>query len=440
MDRAELAVRQRTGWTVERTASDFARLYRSAGRHGGHRRRPCGWRHNSRAAHQGWPEGQTRRDHRGAVRVSPEGRRCPHRRSHPRKGQAAARGHADRLARHRDRDARGGHQDGHRAEQAQGPRAEAYGQAARPEGTRDKPRSEVAGEPADDARPAEADACRRSGDEPDRPQQRAGGPRQRAQQPGGSAGPLARGRRRGANLCPPGRGRFAPWHRQGRRHAPDARRGGSRRAASAPPRPRRQGRDHVPRQSDRLHGQGRAGARDGDAGEAQQSRSRRGELPFGRGRDRVRRPVQHTADAGSRGARHLPVTAPETSSRPTALRGPVLTYTGDPFRDGLERTMVHEPDAIVVLQEGRISHFGPADRIAGLLPPATEIRDYGKDALISAGFIDSHVHFPQTPVMAAYGTQLLDWLNRYTFAAELKFADKEYARDVARVFLQENLR
>ena len=43
-------------------------------------------------------------------------------------------------------------------------------------------------------------------------------------------------------------------------------------------------------------------------------------------------------------------------------------------------------------------------------------------------------------MIAAYGAQLLDWLNKYTFPTELKFADKEFAREVARVFLQENLR
>ena len=128
------------------------------------------------------------------------------------------------------------------------------------------------------------------------------------------------------------------------------------------------------------------------------------------------------------------------SKRPTALRGPALTFTGDPFRDGLERTLVHEPDAIVAMQDGRITHFGPAARIAPLLPAGVEIRDFGKDALISAGFIDTHVHFPQTPMIASHGAQLLDWLDRYTFPTELKFADRAYTRRVARAFLQENLR
>ncbi len=102
--------------------------------------------------------------------------------------------------------------------------------------------------------------------------------------------------------------------------------------------------------------------------------------------------------------------------------------------------MVHEPDAIVAMQDGHISHVGPAGQIAPLLPPGTEIRDFGPDALISAGFIDSHVHFPKMLMIAAHGAQLLDWLNRYTFPTELKYVDKEFARDVARVFLRENLR
>src|SRR6516225_9881221 len=80
-----------------------------------------------------------------------------------------------------------------------------------------------------------------------------------------------------------------------------------------------------------------------------------------------------------------------------AIRGAVLTYTGDPFKSGLAQTMVYESDAIIAMANGHITHFGPADRIRPKLPPGTEITDYGKDSLISAGFIDSHVHFPQTP-------------------------------------------
>jgi guanine deaminase len=129
-----------------------------------------------------------------------------------------------------------------------------------------------------------------------------------------------------------------------------------------------------------------------------------------------------------------------TASRPAAIRGPVLSFRGDPFRDGLADTMVHVPDAIVVMQDGRVTRVGPAHEVMRELPDGIDVRDWGRNALISAGFIDCHVHFPQTPMIAAYGARLLDWLNEYTFPTELKFADRAFAADVARTFLRECLR
>jgi guanine deaminase len=129
------------------------------------------------------------------------------------------------------------------------------------------------------------------------------------------------------------------------------------------------------------------------------------------------------------------------SIKPTkAIRGPVLTFKGDPFKDGLENTMVYEPDAIVAFGEGIITHFGPADKIKSELPADIPIKNYGPDSLISAGFLDSHVHFPQTPMIAAFGEQLLDWLEKYTFPTERKYADKAFASSVAEVFLRECLK
>src|SRR6187200_2710270 len=124
----------------------------------------------------------------------------------------------------------------------------------------------------------------------------------------------------------------------------------------------------------------------------------------------------------------------------TAIRGPVLTYTGDTFRDGLESTMRYEPDAIVAMTEGRITHFGPANQVRAELPKDTAVKEYGADTLILAGFIDCHVHYPQTQIIGANGGELIDWLNKYTFIAEQQFADPQHARTVARVFLQECLR
>jgi guanine deaminase len=128
------------------------------------------------------------------------------------------------------------------------------------------------------------------------------------------------------------------------------------------------------------------------------------------------------------------------SNGTTAIRGPALTFTGDPFKKGLEHTMVYESDAIVAMADGVVTHFGPANTIKPQLPPEVPIREYGPDSLISAGFLDSHVHFPQTPMIAAFGEQLLDWLNKYTFPTERKYADKAFASSVAKVFLRECLK
>jgi guanine deaminase len=124
----------------------------------------------------------------------------------------------------------------------------------------------------------------------------------------------------------------------------------------------------------------------------------------------------------------------------SAIRGPVLTYTGDAFLDGLESTMRYEPDAIVVMAGGKITHFGPASAVRAQLPEATVVKEYGRDTLIMAGFIDCHVHYPQTQIIGAFGEQLIDWLGKYTFVAEQQFADQDHAREVARVFLRECLR
>lgn len=128
-------------------------------------------------------------------------------------------------------------------------------------------------------------------------------------------------------------------------------------------------------------------------------------------------------------------------SQPTAaIRGSALSFRGDPFKDGLESTMVYEADAIVAFGDGHITHFGAASEVLPQLPAGIAIKEYGANALISAGFLDSHVHFPQTPMIAAFGEQLLDWLNKYTFPTERRYADKAFASSVAKVFLDECLR
>jgi guanine deaminase len=124
----------------------------------------------------------------------------------------------------------------------------------------------------------------------------------------------------------------------------------------------------------------------------------------------------------------------------TVLRGPALTFVNDAVEAGVGAAMRYESDAIVAMAGGRITHFGPASQASRELPKGVAVRRTGDDTLILAGFIDCHVHYPQTQIIGAYGEQLIDWLSKYTFVAEQKFASKEHARDVAKVFLEECLR
>ena len=130
---------------------------------------------------------------------------------------------------------------------------------------------------------------------------------------------------------------------------------------------------------------------------------------------------------------------PAAGAVDTAIRGPVLSYSGDPFQHGLDATMVFEADAVIAVAGGRILHFGPAAQVLPRLPAGTPVDRYGADSLILAGFIDCHVHYPQTEIIAGYGVQLIDWLDKYAFQAEQRFADPAYARSVARTFLRETL-
>jgi len=119
---------------------------------------------------------------------------------------------------------------------------------------------------------------------------------------------------------------------------------------------------------------------------------------------------------------------------PFALRGAYLTSTGDPFRDGVAATRRYEGDGMLVVADGHIVDAGPASAVRRRLPPATRIERLPRNALVVPGFVDCHVHYAQLPVIASHGTQLLDWLERYTFPSERALADPARARAIARTF------
>jgi guanine deaminase len=121
-----------------------------------------------------------------------------------------------------------------------------------------------------------------------------------------------------------------------------------------------------------------------------------------------------------------------------AYRAAILHSIADPAVVGAEQSYEYFADGLLVIENGQVVRVGhAADLLAEL--KGVEITEY-QDALLTPGFIDTHIHFPQTGMIASYGQQLLDWLNTYTFPTEQQFADKAHAAEVAGIFLKELLR
>jgi len=119
-----------------------------------------------------------------------------------------------------------------------------------------------------------------------------------------------------------------------------------------------------------------------------------------------------------------------------AIRGRLLTFLRAPRGAGDTGSYRYLDDGIIVVKDGRIEAVGLTGEIKPQLPADAPI-DHHPGALIMPGFIDPHIHFPQTQVIASYGAQLLEWLEKYTFVEEQKFADPAHAARNAEFFLDE---
>jgi guanine deaminase len=119
------------------------------------------------------------------------------------------------------------------------------------------------------------------------------------------------------------------------------------------------------------------------------------------------------------------------------FRAEIVGVPHDPRVAG-DGAVLHEADGLLVVEDGVIVARGPyeqvIERFAGL-----EVEDH-RGRLMVPGFIDTHIHYPQTERIAAYGLQLLGWLDEHIFPAERAFADIAHAREVSTFFLDELLR
>ena len=130
---------------------------------------------------------------------------------------------------------------------------------------------------------------------------------------------------------------------------------------------------------------------------------------------------------------HLPA-----AKRTEAFRASLFHFLSDPTENG-ERAYEYFDDGLLVVVDGIVEAAGDAATLLATLPADATVIDHS-DQLIVPGFVDAHVHFPQIDIIAAHGEQLLEWLERYTYPAERRFADPLHAREAAEFFVAELLR
>ena len=113
-----------------------------------------------------------------------------------------------------------------------------------------------------------------------------------------------------------------------------------------------------------------------------------------------------------------------------AIRGDLLDFTAEPAWGETESAAVRfRPDHWLLIEDGRIA------AVQATAPGADWPREDHAGRLVLPGFVDTHVHSPQLDVIGSYGSELLDWLNTYTFPAERRYADAAVAQQGAALFL-----
>ena len=120
-------------------------------------------------------------------------------------------------------------------------------------------------------------------------------------------------------------------------------------------------------------------------------------------------------------------------STQTLLLSQTFEATGNPFTGPWEEAVRVNSTGAVLLENGLIEALGDAALLRKAHPDAKVI-DYGRH-LICPGFIDAHVHYPQTAIIASWGKQLIDWLNTYTFPEEMRFGDPDHGARTAATYL-----
>ena len=110
-----------------------------------------------------------------------------------------------------------------------------------------------------------------------------------------------------------------------------------------------------------------------------------------------------------------------------------------------------EPRHSAIFEEDGLLVVGPdsaGTQVVQAVGPYRDVRRKFSDVpiehlpgrIIAPGFVDMHIHFPQTNVIGSPAEGLLPWLENYTFPEEGRFADPDYSAQEAEFFVAELLR
>jgi guanine deaminase len=116
-----------------------------------------------------------------------------------------------------------------------------------------------------------------------------------------------------------------------------------------------------------------------------------------------------------------------------AVRGNFLDIQGE------NKTLRHQPDSLMLVEDGCIQWIGSWKEGRNRIPASCTLHDH-RDKLVVPGFVDCHIHFPQTGIIGSYGAKLLDWLNTYAFPAEEQYSNRAHGQQMAEFFIDELLK
>lgn len=123
-----------------------------------------------------------------------------------------------------------------------------------------------------------------------------------------------------------------------------------------------------------------------------------------------------------------------------AIRGSFLDITRVvEHPEEIEPALRFIEDGLLLIREGLVEWLGEWQEGKSRIPAAVRVRDY-RGKLVIPGFVDTHIHYPQSEMVGAWGEQLLEWLNKHVFPTEQRYHDPEYAREMSSFFLKQLLR